>query len=154
MNSPTSWTRRDGYEIDRTRARLDLPFLVDFLGTTYWAATVAADVLERSIDHSDPFGLYDRTGTTVGFARLVTDASRFAWLSDVFVVPEHRGKGLGRWLVETIVACPDYREIGLWCLATCDAHGLYGQVGFEAIKEPSRFMVRRGGTREGASEQC
>ena len=147
MNSPTSWTRRDGYEIDRTRARLDLPFLVDFLGTTYWAATVAADVLERSIDHSDPFGLYDRTGTTVGFARLVTDASRFAWLSDVFVGPEHRGKGLGRWLVETIVACPDYRDVGLWCLATCDAHGLYAQSGFDALKDPSRFMVRFGGTR-------
>ncbi len=153
MNSPVSWKRHDGYEIDRTRARLDLPFLIEFLGTTYWAAGVAPDVLARSIEHAEPFGLYDHTGAMVGFARLVTDANRFAWLSDVFVLPEHRGKGLGRWLVETIVACPDFRDVGLWCLATCDAHGLYAQVGFEAIKDPNRFMVRRGGQRTGSTEE-
>ena len=154
MNSPVSRKRHDGYEIDRTRARLDMPFLVEFLGTTYWAATVAPDVLARSIAHSEPFGLYDHTDAMVGFARLVTDASRFAWLSDVFVLPEHRGKALGRWLVETIVTCPDFRSVGLWCLATSDAHGLYTQVGFEAFKDPHRFMVRLGGQHTLSTEEA
>jgi GNAT superfamily N-acetyltransferase len=88
-----------------------------------------------------------------GFARLVTDASRFAWLSDVFVVPDHRGKALGQWLVETIVTCPDYRDVGLWCLATRDAHGLYAKFGFDAFDDPKRFMVRPGGARALSSEE-
>jgi len=153
MNSPKVWTRDDGYEIDRARARLDVPFIINFLSESYWADNVRPDVLARSIERSDPFGLYAPAGEPAGFARLVTDASRFAWLSDVFVVPEHRGKALGRWLVETIVACPDYSDVGMWCLATRDAHSLYAKVGFDAIDDPSRFMMRPGRARVQPTEE-
>ena len=100
---------------------------------SYWAAAGARRV-ERSIENSMAFGLY-HGDQQVGFARIVTDYATFAWVADVFVVPEHRGRGLSKWLMEVIIAHPKLQGFRRWVLATKDAHGLYEQFGF--IKLPS-----------------
>jgi GNAT superfamily N-acetyltransferase len=141
--------QRDGYTISTDKTRLDIGLIHDFLSEdSYWAQDRPYDVVERSIDHSLCFGVYAGT-EQVGFARVVTDYVTFAWLCDVFIVESHRGRGLGKWLVETIVAHPDLDGIRLFILATRDAHELYrGYAGFEPLEVPDKWMVRRSATRE------
>ena len=142
--TPGPWRRADGCEIDADRGRLDLPRVVAWLGETYWAAGLPQAQVVRSIAHSDVYGLYAPGGSLIGFARVVTDRSRFAWLSDVVIEGPWRGRGLGRWLVGTVLEDPRYADILQWLLATNDAHGLYAQLGFTPAS-PDRFMVRRRG---------
>ncbi len=100
--------------------------------------------MERSIKGSIPFGVYASDGRQVGFARAVTDRTTFAWICDVFVMPEERGHGLGVWLMQTIVEHPELRGLRRWLLGTRDAHELYRKVGFGELPEPGRYMVRSG----------
>ena len=136
--------QRDGYTISTDKTRLDTGLIHRFLSEdSYWAQDRPYDVVERSIDHSLCFGVYAET-EQVGFARVVTDYATFAWLCDVFVVEPHRGRGLGKWLVETVVAHPDLDGIRLFSLATRDAHELYRRyAGFEPLEVPEKWMVRR-----------
>ena len=122
--------QRGSYTIDTDRRRLDMGTIQGWLRGSYWAGTRPPVLVLRSWEESDPvFGLYagDRL---VGCARVVTDFVAIAYLADVYLAAEHRGAGLGRWLVETIVGHPDLRTVR-WLLHTRDAHGLYRQVGFE-----------------------
>jgi GNAT superfamily N-acetyltransferase len=98
--------------------------------------------VDRAIDNSIPFGIYDGDGAQVAFARVVTDRCTFAWVADVFVVPEHRGRGLGKRLVGEVLAHPELQVMGRWLLGTADAHGLYSQFGFEPLERTERFMAR------------
>jgi len=134
------WTRDDGYEVDDDPARLDVARIAAFLRTAYWSPGVPAEVVERSIANSLPFGLYDPVGAQAGFARVVSDRAVFAYLGDVFVLPEHRGRGLGVWLVERVLAHPDLQGLRRWSLATADAHELYRRFGFRESAEPGRHM--------------
>ncbi len=133
---------RDGYRISTAVARMDREVIWRFLRTTYWSAGIEREVVERGIDNSLVFGLFDPSGEQVGFARVVTDLSRFAWLADVFVLQEHRGKGLGVWLVETVVGDPRLASLRI-VLATADAHGLYERFGFGPV-DAERMLERRG----------
>jgi GNAT superfamily N-acetyltransferase len=133
--------RRDGYEISTDPSRLDRQAIHAFLRTSYWARGVDLDTVNRAIDHSLPFGLYTSEGDQAGFARAVTDTARFAWLADVFVLPEHRGKGLGVWLVETVLSHPDLTGLRI-ILGTSDAHTLYERFGFTRVGP--RMMERPG----------
>jgi len=133
--------RRDGYLICTDRARLDRDAIWRFLRTTYWSPDVAREVVERSIENSLPFGLYSPQGDQAGFARAVTDRARFAWLADVFVLEQHRGRGLGVWLVETVLSHPDLAAVR-FVLGTADAHGLYERFGFEPA-DPAQMMDRK-----------
>jgi len=132
--------RHDGYVISTDPGRLDRDAIWSFLRTTYWAADVPRDAVERSIEHSLAFGLYAPQGAQAGFARVVTDHARFAWLADVFVLPAHRGKGLGVWLVEAVLGHRDLAGLS-FVLATADAHGLYERFGFRTI-DPGRMLQR------------
>jgi GNAT superfamily N-acetyltransferase len=135
--------RRDGYLISTDPRLLDRAAIWSFLRTSYWSPGIARDVVDRGIDNSLVFGLYeDATGAQAGFARAVTDRSRFAWLADVFVLDEHRGRGLGVWLVETVIAHPELAGLRLM-LATADAHGLYERFGFVPA-DPERILDRPG----------
>jgi GNAT superfamily N-acetyltransferase len=134
--------RRAGYLISTDPALLDLDVIWEFLRTSYWAAGVPRDVIERSIENSLPFGLYDQQGEQAGFARAVTDHARFAWLGDVFVLERHRRMGLGVWLVQSVLDHPDLAGVRL-VLGTSDAHGLYERFGFRAV-DPAGIMERRG----------
>jgi GNAT superfamily N-acetyltransferase len=133
--------RQDGYRISTDRALLDLDAIWEFLRTSYWAAGVPRGAIERSISNSLPFGLYDWEGRQAGFARAVTDQARFAWLGDVFVLEPHRKRGLGVWLVRTVLDHPDLGGVRV-VLATADAHGLYERFGFRAANA-ERMMERR-----------
>lgn len=133
--------RRGDYLISTDRSRLDLDVIHAFLSEeAYWSPGVSREVVERSIESSLNFGLY-RGSEQVGFARVVTDRATFAWLADVFVLPEHRGARLGEWLVRTAVAHPELRRLRRWILATADAHELYARFGFERTAGDPRFMV-------------
>jgi GNAT superfamily N-acetyltransferase len=135
--------QRGAYEIDTDPARLDMDVTHQFLSEeAYWSPGVARDIVERAIANSMVFGVYAGSAQ-VGLARVVSDRATFAWICDVFVLPEHRGAGLGKWLMECITAHPDLQGLRRMLLATRDAHGLYAQYGFHELVDPSKFMVRR-----------
>ena len=129
------------YDIDTDKARLDRALIHRFLVASPWANGIPRAVLERAIDHSIAFGLY-RATRQVGFARIVTDFATFAYIADVFVMPEERGKGLGRWLVETMLAHPELQGLRRWLLGTRSAHGLYRRCGFAEAPPPFSFLER------------
>jgi GNAT superfamily N-acetyltransferase len=134
---------KDDYAISDNPARLDLDLVYDFLsGESYWARGRSRERVERSVENSLAFGVY-RDGAQVGFARVVTDYATFAWLADVFVLDAERGRGLGVWLVETILSHPDLREVRRWLLATRDAQELYRRFGFTELSgSPLGWMER------------
>ena len=132
---------RDGYRISTEKAELDRAVIHEFLRNSYWAKGIPRDVVDRSIENSLCFGLYDGA-RLVGFARVISDCATFAYLSDVFVLESHRGKGLATWFMETVLAHPDLQGIRRWMLATADAHGLYRKVGFTALSRPERIMEK------------
>ena len=121
--------KRDGYELSDEKDRLQLDAIRALLDTTYWAADRSRELTEKSIQHSFCLGLF-HAGKQVGFARAVTDYATFAYLCDVIVAPEHRGRGLGKWMVEVLIAHPDVQTT-TQCLRTRDAHSLYERHGFE-----------------------
>jgi GNAT superfamily N-acetyltransferase len=129
------------YEIDTDKVRLDLALICRFLMRSHWAKGIPRDVMERAIEHSIAFGLY-RDGCQVGFARIVTDHATIAYLADVFILSPERGKGLGRWLVETILMHPELQGLRRWLLGTRDAQGLYQRCGFREPPPPFAFMER------------
>jgi len=134
---------RDVYLISTDRQRLDVEFIHRFLSTNaYWAPGRSFETVKRSIENSLNFGLY-KADKQIGFARVVTDYATFAWLADVFVVPEHRGEGLGKWLIESITSVQELGGLRRWLLATRDAHDLYRQFGFTNLSEPDRWMEQR-----------
>ena len=135
----SAWTRGE-YTISTDPARLDLDVVHGFLARSYWATGRSRERVERAIAGSLPFGLYHRTGQ-VGFARVVTDRVVIAFLADVFVLEAHRGKGLGKWLVEVATGTPDLQKVRRWLLGTRDAHGLYRQFGF-TDPEPGVLMEK------------
>jgi len=136
-----SWARGD-YLISTDRSRLNIELIHEVLSTTtYWAVGRKREVVERSIENSLPFGIY-KGNTQVGFARVVTDYATFAWIADVFVLPEHRARGLSKWLMEIILSHPNLQGFRRWVLATRDAHSLYAQFGFIPLHRPERWMER------------
>jgi len=141
--SHSEWRRGD-FLISTDPGRLDLAVVHAFLVDSYWARGITLPELETCIRRSHPFGLYT-TGAQVGFARVVTDYARFAYLADVFILEAHRGRGLGVWLVETVMHCEDFVGVWRWMLGTADAHGLYARFGFSPPNRPERLMewVRR-----------
>lgn len=132
------------YVITTDRARLDLDLIHRYLTASYWAEGRPLDVQTRAIAGSHlVIGAYASDGSQVGFARMVTDLATWAWLCDVFVLPEHQGDGLGAAMVETIVEHPDVVDIKWQFLATADAHELYARFGYTSLDEPTRWMHRR-----------
>jgi GNAT superfamily N-acetyltransferase len=134
--------RRGGYEVSTDPARLDVPAVHAYLSRSYWAEGIPIDTVRRSIAGSLPFGLYADGGAQVGFARVVTDRATFAYLADVYVLEEHRGAGLGVWLVDFITRHPDLQDLRRWSLATRDAHDLYRRFGWTELASPDRWMER------------
>jgi GNAT superfamily N-acetyltransferase len=130
---------RDGYVVSTDPARLDRRAIHEFLRTSYWSPGVPFEVVDRAIDGSLPFGLYEPGGGQAGFARVVSDGATFGWLADVFVLEAHRGRGLGKWLVETVLEHPALTGARRLTLATADAHSLYARYGFRGA-DSSRLM--------------
>ena len=135
---------RDTYTVSTDPTRLDIDVIADFLSNeAYWAKGRPRAVIERSIANSMVFGVYIGEHQ-VGFARVVTDHATFAWVCDVFVLPDERGKGLAIWLMECLVTHPELADLRRMILGTRDAHELYRKFDFDALPDPTRFMLRIG----------
>lgn len=132
----------DSYRVSSDRAQLDVSLIHDYLSReSYWARHVPRAIVERAIANSICFGLY-QAQRQIGFARVVTDSATFGYLADVFIVASHRGRGLGRALMQTVMSHPDLQGLRRFMLATRDAHGLYRQFGFTAPKHPQVLMEK------------
>lgn len=127
------------YEISSDTQRLQIDVIHGYLARSYWATGIPKSIVERAIAGSMCFGVYRQTDQ-VGFARVITDRATFAYLSDVFILEPHRGKGLSKRLMEHIAAHPDLQGVRRFMLATNDAHGLYQQFGFSQLAHPERMM--------------
>jgi len=130
---------RGEFTISTEKARLQLDVIAAFLSRAYWAQGRARPAIGRSIEHSLCFGLYGGE-RQIGFARVVTDCTTFAYLCDVFIDESYRGQGLGKWLMSAVMDHPDLQGLRRWILATRDAHGLYKQFGWTELKDPGRWM--------------
>jgi GNAT superfamily N-acetyltransferase len=133
-------SRRGEFLVSTDPARLNVDVIYGFLTNCYWAKGIPREVVVRSIEHALCFGVYDGNGSQVGFARVISDFATIAYVGDVFVLDDHRGRGLGKWLMESITRHPALQNLRRWILTTRDAHGLYSQVGFTPVKSPERYM--------------
>lgn len=135
------WHRGE-YLISTDRDKLQLDMIHRFLSEeSYWANSRSMDQTREAISNSVCFGLYTE-GQQIGFARVVTDKATFAYLGDVFILSEFRGRGLSKWLMEVIISHPDVQGLRRWILATRDAHELYRKFGFDGLKFPERWMEK------------
>jgi GNAT superfamily N-acetyltransferase len=134
-------SRRDTLLISTDPSRLDLVAIPEMLSHAYWAKDRTLEVIQRSMQNSLVFGVYDND-RQIGLARIVTDYATFAWLCDVYILEEYRGHGIGKWLMETILAHPDLQGLRRFLLATRDAHELYSRYGFTPLHNPSRWMEK------------
>jgi N-acetylglutamate synthase-like GNAT family acetyltransferase len=132
-------TYRDNFTISTDPARLDIDVICDFLTRAYWANTRPRERTKRALQNSLVFGVYD-DDEQIGLARVVSDYSIFAYLCDVFIHEDYRARGLGKWLIQTIMEHPDLKDIRRWVLVTNDAHELYKQFGFTSIEDPEHWM--------------
>ncbi|MGD9900544.1 MAG: GNAT family N-acetyltransferase [Calditrichaceae bacterium] len=131
---------RDGdILISADKSKLDLKVIHGFLSKTYWAEGITQDLVQKSIDHSLCFGVYHKN-RQIGFARIISDFTTFAYLADVFILKDFRGKGLSKKLMDCVLSHPDLQRLRKWMLATLDAHGLYKQYGFRQLKNPEYMM--------------
>jgi N-acetylglutamate synthase-like GNAT family acetyltransferase len=138
---------KNNYVISTDKSKIDIDYVHQFLSQSYWSPGVPIRVVKKAMKGSLCFGIYDSdkqtfpAGRQVGYARLITDKATFAYLADVFIDEDYRGKGLGKWFVETILAHPGLQGLRRILLATKDAHKLYEQCGFTSINNPERYMV-------------
>ena len=138
---------KNNYVISTDKNKIDIDYVHAFLSQSYWSPGVNIEVVKEAMENSLCFGIYDSGKQTaaadpqIGYARIITDKSTFAWLADVFIDENYRSKGLGKWLVEMILAHPDLQGLRRILLATKDAHILYEQCGFTRVSNPERFMV-------------
>lgn len=130
------------FTISTDRERLEIDVIHKFLSEeSYWARERTREQTETAIKNSLPFGVY-QGDRLIGFARVVTDYATFAYLGDVFILEEFRGRGVSKWLMDVIVNHPDLQNFRRWILATRDAHSLYEKFGFSALKHPTRWMEK------------
>jgi GNAT superfamily N-acetyltransferase len=133
---------KDNYTISTDKSRINPEWVHDYLcHHSYWAQGVPADIVKKSIDNSLCFGIYHGL-KQVGFARVVSDFATYAYLADVFVIAEERGKGLSKWLMQVIIDHSQLQGLRRFVLATKDAHDLYARFGFIMYPNPDRLMCR------------
>jgi len=131
---------KKGFTISTDKALLEFDMIYGYLhNESYWSKGISAEKVRSSIENSMCFGVY-KDGKQIGFARVISDKATFAYLCDVFILDEHRGFGLSKWLLQTILAHPNLQGLRRWLLATADAHGLYSQFGFTPITSPESWM--------------
>lgn len=133
---------REQFVVSTDKARLQLDLIHRFLSEeSYWARNRTRQQTMTAIENSVCFGLYDGE-IQIGFARVVTDKATFAYLGDVFVVDDYRGRGLSKRLMESVISHPELQGLRRWILATRDAHELYRKYGFDKLTYPDRWMER------------
>ncbi len=127
--------------VSTDKSKLDVPFIQHFLKDIYWAAGRTLDEVQATIDASVCFGIY-LDDQQIGFARVITDYVVFAYLMDVFIDEQHRGKGYASVLIDAMMKEPQLQQVKIWRLATSDAHFLYKKFGFTALAHPEKMMEK------------
>jgi GNAT superfamily N-acetyltransferase len=140
----TIWeSEKEGFLISTEREKIDVEFVHQYLsGKSYWASHIPLETVQKSIAGSLCFGIYEGK-SQVGFARVITDQATYGYLADVFITNDYRGRGLGTWLIESIMSHPALQGFRTWQLATRDAHGLYAKFGFRPLEDPGLIMSIR-----------
>ena len=128
------------YLISTDPAKVDVQKMRDYIADTYWSEGIPLEIMQKAVDNSLTFGIYHPKDGLIGCARVITDFATYHYLCDVFIADDHRGHGLGKWLIESIKMHPELREFRSFYLLTADAHGLYEQYGFETVEDSSRIM--------------
>jgi GNAT superfamily N-acetyltransferase len=127
--------------VSTDKSKLDVPFIQNFLKDIYWAAGRTIDEVQTTIDSSFCFGIYSDE-KQIGFCRVITDYVVFAYVMDVFIIDEHRGKGYSLILINAMMAEPKLQHVKIWRLATSDAHFLYEKFGFNSLAHPEKMMEK------------
>ena len=130
---------RDGFLITTERAKMDSEAIHEYLSNSYWCKGISLEMVRKFIEHSLCFGVFE-DGAQIGFARVVTDYTTLGYLKDVFILESHCGQGLGKWLMECVMAHPQLQALRKWRLATRDAHTLYARYGFTPLAKPGEAM--------------
>jgi N-acetylglutamate synthase-like GNAT family acetyltransferase len=125
--------------ITTDKSKLNLNLIHKFLRTAYWSKGRSAEIINKSIKNSLCFGVYNKN-EQLGFARVVTDYSIFAYMADVFILEDYRDMGIGKRLIQTILGYPELKDVKRWMLATTDAHKFYSQFGFKGLEHPEKVM--------------
>jgi GNAT superfamily N-acetyltransferase len=130
------------FQLTTDSNQMDLAVIHNFLANqSYWARNIPFEIVKKSVENSLNFGLFQGE-KQIGYARVITDYATMAYLGDVFVLPEYRGQGLSKWLMETITNHPNLQGLRRWILLTADAHELYKQFGWKDIDKPERYMEK------------
>ena len=132
---------KGAYTISTDRNKLDIDVIHGYLTESYWAERIPKNIIAKCIKNSLCFGIYYGENQ-VGFARVISDFARIAYLADVFVLESHQGKGLSKWLIEKICLHPELQGLSRFMLGTRDAHGLYEKFGFGALSNPEMMMEK------------
>ena len=142
MNNIFHTATKENFLLSTDKSKLDINLIHNFLSEdSYWAKNIPLENVQRSIENSLCFGIYiDKK--QIGFARIISDYSTFAYLADVFIMPDFRGKGLSKWLIENIINLTELQGLRRWMLATRDAHSLYQQFGFTPLPNPEIMMQK------------
>lgn len=127
------------YRISTDVEEMDVDAVHAYLSRSYWSPGVSKEIVSRSLRGALCFGLF-KEGAQVGLARVISDRATFAYLSDVYVLEEHRGHGLAQWMLKVILAHPELQGLRRFMLATKDAHSLYERFGFTPLSSPAMFM--------------
>lgn len=131
---------KDNFCISTDKSKLDITIIHHYLSKeAYWSLNIPLERVQKSINNSLCYGVY-YNDQQIGFARVITDFASFAYIADVFILNEYRGKGLSKWLVETMITHPELQDLRRWALRTRDAHGLYNKFGFADISDPEKWM--------------
>ncbi len=135
--------QHQGFTISDDPSRLDANAAHQFLRGVYWSEQIPLEVVQRALANSFGVGIYRNDGAQVGLVRLVTDRATFAYVCDVYVLPEYRGLGLSKALMRFVMTHPELQNLRRWHLVTRDAHGLYAQFGFMPASDLDRHMEKR-----------
>lgn len=130
---------KEEFLISTNKMKIQTDIVYSFLTKSYWAEGISFDTVKKSIKNSMCFGVY-HNNKQIGFARVITDYTRLAYLCDIFIIEEYRGRRLSKWLMETILSHSKLKNIKSWMLSTKDAHGLYEKFGFKIPEDPKRVM--------------
>jgi GNAT superfamily N-acetyltransferase len=130
-----------GFSISTDKSKLQLERVHRFLSQeAYWCLGIPLEVVRKAISTSLCFGVYAESGEQIGFARVVSDQATFAWICDVYIEKEYRGRGISTWLMETLMSHPELQGLRRLCLATKDAHTLYQKFGFVVTQTPGNWL--------------
>jgi GNAT superfamily N-acetyltransferase len=138
----SEWKNNE-FQVATDPAKLDVRAVHAYLVRSYWAEGISFERVERSLRHSLCFGLFD-ANQQIGLARVITDYATFAYLADVYVLENYRGRGLAKWLMQCVMAHPQLQNLRKFVLVTRDAHELYRPFGFDAPKKPQNYMEKHG----------